>query len=44
MGIEIKNRRDEPVNAILISSPPPVKSAAELKKLLRHNTGGDKDV
>ena len=30
----IKNRRDKPVNAILISSPPPVKSAEELKNLL----------
>lgn len=30
----IKNRRDKPVNAILISSPPPVKSADELKNLL----------
>ena len=30
----IKNRRDKPVNAILLSSPPPVKSADELKNLL----------
>ena len=42
--VGIKNRGDEPVTAILISSPPPVKSAEELKKLLRHQNRGDKDV
>lgn len=42
--VGIKNRGDEPVNAILISSPPPVKSAEELKNLLRHQNRGDKDV
>lgn len=42
--VGIKNRGDAPVNAMLISSPPPVKSAEELKKLLRHQNRGDKDV
>lgn len=42
VGVGIKNRGDEPVNAILISSPPPVKSAEELKNLLRHPNRGDK--
>jgi len=42
--VGIKNRGDEPVNAILISSPPPVKSAEELKNLLMHQNRGDKDV
>ena len=42
--VGIKNRGDEPVNVILISSPPPVKSAEELKNLLRHQDRGDKDV
>lgn len=32
--VGIKNRGDAPVNAILISSPPSVKSAEELKNLL----------
>ena len=32
--IGIKNRGQTPVNVILISSPPPVKSADELKNLL----------
>jgi len=40
--VGIKNRGDEPVTAILISSPPPVKSAEELKNLLRHQNRGDK--
>ena len=35
--VGIKNRGDEPVNAILISSPPPVKSAEELKKPIIKN-------
>ena len=42
--VGIKNRGDEPVTAILISSPPPVKSAEELKNLLRHPNRGDKGV
>lgn len=42
--VGIKNHGDEPVTAILISSPPPVKSAEELKNLLRHPNRGDKGV
>lgn len=34
--IGIKNRSNAPVNALLISSPPPVKSVEELKGLLQH--------
>ncbi|HJH29346.1 MAG TPA: cupin domain-containing protein [Methanosarcinaceae archaeon] len=33
--IGIKNRSNTPVNALLISSPPPVKSVEELKDLLK---------
>ena len=33
--IGIKNRSNAPVNALLISSPPPVKSVEELKDLLK---------
>ena len=40
--VGIKNHGDAPVNAILISSPPPVKSAEELKNLLQHPNRGDK--
>ena len=36
VAVGIKNRGDAPVNAILISSPPPVKSAEELKNLLKN--------
>ncbi len=35
--VGIKNRADAPVNAILISSPPPVRSVEELKDILRHH-------
>ena len=42
--VGIKNHGDAPVNAILISSPPSVKSAEELKNLLQHPNRGDKDV
>ncbi len=33
--IGIKNRSNTPVNALLISSPPPVKSVEELKDILK---------
>jgi len=42
--VGIKNCGDGPVNVILVSSPPPVKSAEELKNLLQHPNRGDKDV
>ena len=35
--VGIKNQKDAAVNALLISSPPPVKSVEELKDLLRHH-------
>lgn len=40
--VGIKNLQDAQVNAILISSPPSVKSVEELKNLLRHHDEGDK--
>ncbi len=42
--IGIKNHSNEPVKAILISSPPPVKSVEELKHFIKKNKGGDKNV
>ncbi|MHC1636081.1 MAG: hypothetical protein ACXQTS_05620 [Candidatus Methanospirareceae archaeon] len=39
----IKNHGDAPVNAILISSPPPVKSVEELKNILKKQIGGEKE-
>ncbi len=39
--VGIKNRQDATANAILVSSPPPVRSAEELKNLLKHYNGGD---
>ena len=36
IAVGIKNHGDAPVNAILISSPPPVKSAEELKNILKN--------
>ena len=44
VAVGIKNRGHTPVNVILISSPPPVKSANELKNILRPQNRGDKDV
>jgi len=41
--VGIKNHGDAPVNAILISSPPPVKSADELKNILKKQVGGEKE-
>ncbi|RLG30152.1 hypothetical protein DRN97_10945 [Methanosarcinales archaeon] len=41
--VGIKNHGDAPVNAILISSPPPVKSADELKNILKKQIGGEKE-
>ncbi|MCM1986878.1 cupin domain-containing protein [Methanococcoides seepicolus] len=40
--VGIKNQQNAPVNAILVSSPPSVKSVEELKNLLRHHDEGDK--
>lgn len=40
--VGIKNYGNEPVNVILISSPPSVKSAEELKNLLSKIKGGAK--
>ena len=42
--VGIKNRRGAPVNALLISSPPPISSVEELKNLIRHHKGGNNDV
>ena len=41
--VGIKNHGDAPVNAILISSPPPVKSADELKNILKKQIEGEKE-
>ncbi len=38
--VGIKNRHDAAVNALLISSPPTVRSVEELKNLIRHHKGG----
>ena len=42
VAVGIKNRGQTPVNVILISSPPPVKSADELKNLLLKIKSGAK--
>ncbi len=38
--IGIKNRSNAPVNVLLISSPPPVRSVEELKDLLKSHKNG----
>mgnify|MGYP001056635769 CR=1 FL=1 len=42
--VGIKNRQDATANAILVSSPPPVRSVEELKDLIEHYNRGDKDA
>ena len=41
--VGIRNHGDAPVNAILISSPPPVKTADELKNILKKQIEGEKE-
>jgi quercetin dioxygenase-like cupin family protein len=38
--VGIKNRQDAAVNALLISSPPPVRSVEELRNLITSHKGG----
>ena len=42
--VGIKNRQDTAVNALLISSPPPVRSVEELTNLINQHKGGNNDV
>jgi len=42
--VGIKNRQDAAVNALLISSPPPVRSVEELRNLINQHKGDNNDV
>ena len=42
--VGIKNRQDAAVNALLISSPPPVRSVEELENLINQHKGDNNDV
>jgi quercetin dioxygenase-like cupin family protein len=39
--VGIKNQKDAAVNALLISSPPPVRSVEELENLINQHKGGN---